>query len=238
MFVSIVINADTRSGFLEDTTQQTGMFNGCRSLDFLIDGVQNKINFFDGFEKEVILFVDEHQPIPEDAIGRIRGMVDTLVIHKHSKRYADQIECHKFNDFNYVQALQLARGEYIAHFDQDCAAFKVNDSVITQMIGLVNHHYDFVCYPSDASPNPANDPTYDYFWASTRFFLCRREVLDFTEISKCLLDYEYTYTNYPASKKNHWLEHILGLISKYNNGSKVYYRVPYLASYAIFCWDH
>ena len=234
-FISVVINADTRAGFMEDSSTNLGMFDGCRSLDFLIDGVQNKINFFDGFDKEVILFIDEHHPIPETALKEIRGMVDTLVIRKHSKRFDDRDTFDKFNDLNYLGALQLARGEFIAHFDQDAVAFTKSHENVKALISLLGI-YDFVCYPSASSPKCVTDASFDYQWASTRFFMCKRERLDFTEIMKCLLDYDYLYETYPASRKCSWLEHVLGLISKYK-GQGVYYPQIHTEEWAVFCWN-
>lgn len=98
MLISIVINCDTRSGFIENESTADTMFNGCRSVDFLIDGVQNKINFFKDFEKEVILFIDQHESIPEGVLNTIRGMVDTLVIRKHDKKFGDRKDYVNFND--------------------------------------------------------------------------------------------------------------------------------------------
>lgn len=234
-FISIVINADTRAGFKNNESVATEMFNGCRSLDFLIDGVQNKINFFEGFEKEVILFIDEHEKTPEDVLNKIRGMVDTLVVRKHDKRFGDIKEYNKFNDLNYLAALQLVRGTYIAHFDQDCAAFARNDFAPNMLIDLLGQ-FDYVSYPSHWSPKPVDDKNYDYDWVSTRFFMCKRETLDFTEIQKCLVSSAYIYNKYPALVHNPWTEHILGLISKYN-GKGVYYPKMDLDNYAIFCWN-
>lgn len=231
-FVSIVINADTRSGFKERESSATQMFSGCRSIDFLIDGVQNKINFFEGFEKELILFIDQHEEIPESVLSTIRGMVDTLVIRKHDKRFGDMKEYQKFNDLNYLAALQLARGQYVAHFDQDCAAFTRSIDPVNNLIKLLDT-YDFVSYPSHATPRAVNDPSYNYDWASTRFFICKRESLDFTELQKCLLDSDYMYGKYPANVRNPWTEHILGLTAK----KGVIYPPIELDQYAIFCWN-
>lgn len=235
-FISVVINCDTRSGFQESESSATQMFSGCRSLDFLIDGVQNKINFFSGFEKEIILFIDEHNPIPESVLTTIRGMVDTLVIRKHDKRFGDMKEYNKFNDLNYLAALQLARGEYVAHFDQDCAAFTKDKESVNNLIKHLDTH-SFVSYPSHWSPKAVNDPAYDYMWCSTRFFMCKRESLDFTEIQKCLLSDEYLYGKYPATRKHGWIEHIIGLHAKYN-GKGVYYPPIELDQYTVFCWNY
>jgi hypothetical protein len=225
--VSIVINADTRAGFQENHTEATEMFKGCVSEDFLTAGIFNKIKFLEGFEKEVILFVDEHQQIPDSTLAYIRAMADVVVIRKHTNEP-------KFNDYNYVSALQLARGEIIFHFDQDCAAFTSSQEPIKLLINLLEK-YDYISYPSHWTPYAVDDPNYDYMWCSTRFFMCKRETLDFTEITKCLKDSDYLYGKYPASIRNPWTEHCLGLISKYN-GKGVYYPPVHLDQYAIFSW--
>lgn len=234
-YLSVVINVDTRSGFAENESNATEMFNGCKSIDFLIDGVQNKINFFEGLDKEIILFIDQHEAIPEGVLNTLRGMVDTLVIRKHDKRFGDMKEYNKFNDLNYLSALQMARGEYIAHFDQDCAAFTRTPDSVNNLIKHLDT-YSFVSYPSHWSPRAVNDPNYDYDWVSTRFFICKREALDFTEIQKCLLSDEYLYGEYPASRRNGWFEHVIGLHAKYN-GKGVYYPPIELDNYSIFCWN-
>lgn len=225
--VSIVINADTRAGFQENHTEATEMFKGCVSEDFLTDGLFNKIKFFDGFDKEVILFIDEHNPVPETTLSYIRSMADVVVIRKHTNE-------NKFNDYNYLSALQLARGEIIVHFDQDCAAFTSSPEPINHLIKLLDK-YDYISYPSHWTPDATHDPNYDYMWCSTRFFICKKETLDFTEIKKCLSDSDYLYSKYPASVRNPWTEHVLGLIAKHT-GNGVYYPPISLDQYAIFSW--
>lgn len=234
-FISVVINCDTRSGFQDSESSAEAMFNGCRSLDFLVDGVRNKIKFFDGFEIETILFVDQHNQIPESVLATIRGMVDTLVIRKHDKRFGDMKDYQKFNDLNYLSALQLARGEIVCHFDQDCSAFTRNPDSVNKLLKHLESH-DFISYPSIYSPVAVADPSFDYLWASTRFFICKRDRLDFTELQKCLLDSNYLYSKYPASRHCPWIEHIIGLHAKYN-GKGVYYPPIELNDYAIFCWN-
>lgn len=210
--ISIVINADTRP---ERNTQE-GLFAGTVNEDFITDGVFNKIKFFEGFDKEVILFVDKHQEIPAATLEYIHSICDTVVIRRHTHE-------EKFNDANYVSALSLCRGDIIAHFDQDVSAFTSSPASVQELINLLRQ-YDYVSYPSNWSPDPVHDPNYDYFWCSTRFFLCKRETLDFTEIKRCLADMDYLYGKYPASVHNPWTEHILGLHAKYNGKKKgVYY---------------
>lgn len=223
--ISIVINADTRKE--KDTND--GLFSGAVNLDFLTDGVFNKIRLMEGFEIEVIIFIDEHILVPEETLKYIRTICDTVVVRKHTNE-------NKFNDGNYCSALSLARGEIIMHFDQDMAAFTSSTDHIHNLIKLLDQ-YDYVSYPSYWSPNPTHDTNYDYYWCSTRFFMCKRETLDITEIKKCLADSDYLYGKYPASVKNPWTEHIISLISKYT-GKGVYYPPVDLDNYAIFCWGN
>jgi hypothetical protein len=236
MRISLVINCDTRAGFLNNESSAEKMFEGCRSVDFLIEGVRNKIKFFEGFDKEVIVFVDEHEIIPQDVMNELRFMVDTVVVRKHDKKFGDIQSYDKFNDLNYLAALQLARGEIICHMDQDASAFTSSPDHVQNLLNLLDS-YTYVSYPSHWSPDPVHDPSFNYRWASTRFFLCKREALDFTEIQKCLLSDEYLYGKYPASRKCGWVEHILGLSAKYN-GKGVYYPPVEIDKYAIFCWNH
>lgn len=223
--ISLVINCDSRP----ERNQQDGLFSGVVSNDFLISGVKNKIAFFNGFDIETILFIDEHATISHGTIEQLRELVTTLVIRKHTHE-------EKFNDYNYLSALSLCRGEIICHIDQDCALFTPNMQPIDEMIELLEQ-YDYVGYPSLFSPNPDHNPNYDYYWCSTRFFMCKKETLDFTEIKKCLQDMDYLFTKYPASVHNPWLEHILALISKYT-GKGVYYPPIDYEKVIIFVWEN
>lgn len=223
--ISICINVDTRNGFDEENSSVGKMFDGCKSKDFLIDGVKNKIKFFNEFEKEVIVFIDEHSKVPQEILNELREIADTVVIRKHTHE-------HNFNDFNYYSCLQLARGEVIAHFDQDCAAFSNSTEDVNNLISYLDNH-KFVCYPSRFSPKETIDPTYNYQWASTRFFMCKRDTLDFTELLKCQRNYEYFIEKYRPSRINHWAEHILSLV----HGNSVYYP-PMTDGITIFCWGN
>lgn len=223
--LSIVINCDTRP----QKDEQTGLFGGVCNEDFLTDGIYNKIKFFEGFDIETIVFVDEHIPVSETTLTYLRSICNVVVIRKHTEE-------EKFNDFNYVSALSMCRGKFVWHFDQDMCAFASSPQAVQEMIDLLDK-YDYVSYPSQWSPNPTHDPNYDYYWCSTRSFLCKRETLDFTEIIKCLQDSDYLYGKYPASVRNPWTEHILALISKYT-GKGVYYPPIDHDKLIIFCWEN
>jgi len=231
--ISIVINTDTRPGVESEVTRFTGMNDGCRNFDFLIEGVVNKQKFFAGFETETILHVDVHQEIPPSIRTELDRLVDCLVIRKHSRHFMGADPFTMFNDINYLNALSLARGEYVAHFDSDCAAFARDKGVVDGLIGLLDG-YKYVSYPSDCSPTPVVDTSFDHWWVSTRFFLCRKESLDITELEKCIRNSDYMWDKYGHKKRKcPWLEHCLGIISD----SSVIYPPRDLSNLAIFCWD-
>lgn len=220
--LSVVINADTRS----EKDEQTGLFNGAVNNDFLTDGVFNKIQFFKGFDIETILFIDKHNEIPEKTLEYIHSICDTVVIRKHTHEES-------FNDYNYLAALQLARGEYVAHFDQDTAAFTSSPDIINKMISCLEQ-VKFVSYPSYWSPNAVDDPTFGgRMWASTRFFMCKRETLRFDELRECIREPNYAYDKYgDVPRRCNWLEHFLTL----TNGNSVFYPPMEIDSYTIFSW--
>lgn len=223
-YLSIVINCDTR----QKRNEQEGLFSGAVNLDFLTDGVRNKQLFFSGFDIETIVFIDKHNDIPQEVLEYLYKVCDTVVVRKHTSE-------NKFNDYNYLSALQMARGEIIVHFDQDVAAFASSKESVENLLSYLDK-YSFVSYPSPWSPNPVVDHHYDYWWASTRFFMCKKDTLDFTEIKKCLESDEYLYGKYPASVRNPWFEHIAGLWAKYN-GNGVYYPPIQTENLTIFTWE-
>lgn len=222
--ISIVINADTRS---ENSTAEH-MFNGCVNEDFLIDGVINKIKFFDGFDKEVILFIDEHNIIPKQLLSDLRYLVDTLVVRTHTHEHA-------FNDLNYLAALHLARGKYICHFDQDTAAFRGRYIAISSFIKMLDF-YSFVSYPSHWYPRAVHDESFGKrTWASTRFFMCKRETLKFDVLRACIDEPEWAYKTFGDSPRRcNWLEHFLSL----SNNDSVYYPPMNSDDCRIFSWGN
>ncbi len=224
--VSIVINADTRPQ--RDSFGGNNLMGVCNS-DFLIDGVLNKQKFFEGFDIETVLFIDEHGTLDTDTLNKLREITDTLVIRKHTdwNLYADDYQ---------IQSLELARGDYIFHADQDCAAFASSPQSIQYFLDLLEH-YDYVSYPSNCSPLAVHDESFDYQWCSTRSFFCKRKTLDFTEIRKWMGNYEYAYEKYPASRKCHWAEHCYGLLAKYN-GRGVFYPPMKYSDYMVFSWGN
>lgn len=231
--ISVVINVDTRP----ENSQNQEMFKGVVDRDFLIEGVYNKVKLFEGFEKEIIVFVDEHEPIDEATLKSMIGLCDTLVIRKHSRNFEDQKNFAAFNDFNYISALAQCRGKYIFHFDGDVAAWSVSKEPIEEIIAMLED-FDYVSYPSMWSPYPVDDASWETkFWASTRFFACKRSTLDFGEIIKCQLDYDYWKEIYPMPKLCHWLEHILASIA-WTKGKGVYYPPIDFNKFILFTWHN
>lgn len=224
MRISLVINVDTRA----ERNNENGMFNGVVDRDFLDAGVFNKQKFLSGFDFETIVYIDRHEDVPQQTLDYLYRSCDIVCVSKNHPEY------NKFNDINYTNALSLASGDVIIHFDGDMAAFTANKEAVEEMISLLDK-YDFISYPSHWTPNAVHDMNYDYQWCSTRFFMCKRENLDITEIRKCLADSDYLYGTYPASVRNPWTEHCIGLISKYA-GKGVYYPPIDLNKIAIFCW--
>ena len=220
MKISVVINCDSRpeNGIAER------MFEGTSSYDFLLEGVLNKVNFFKGFNTEFIVHIDHHLDIPPYILEELQTVTDTLIIRRHTGE-------ENFNDYNYLRGLKQATGDIVVHFDQDTAAFTSSPEPIQKLIDLLDT-YKYVSYPSYWSPNPCEDATFNYFWASTRFFMCKRETLDFAEIQKCLTDYDYFVAKYKPSRVCHWLEHILSLTA----GNSVFYPPLDTHNYTIFSW--
>jgi len=223
MKTSVVINCDTRPS--NDTAEK--MFSGCCNEDFLADGVINKIKFFEGFDIEVILFIDKHADISSETLAKISELADTLVIRKHTHENG-------FNDYNYLKALQLANGEIIAHFDQDTAAFTSDPKYVQHLIDLTEQHA-FVSYPSYWSPKPVHDESFgNRTWASTRFFICKKEYIKFDELYNCIKEPNWGYEKYGDSPRRcNWLEHFLTLTSN----DDCYYPPLDVPNYTIFSWD-
>jgi len=233
--ISVVINVDTRPN--KDT--QGRMLDGVCSYDFLYEGVVNKVNFFREYPIEVILFVDVHQEVPMEIQEAWKAIPNLTVCMSRHREYFDDQLYSKWNDHNFLQALYLARGYYAVHFDGDTNAFRSDEcKIIDEMMRIIDsNEYTYVSYPSHWSPDPVFNKTneWDYWWASTRFFFCRRSALDFTEIEKCLRDSGYLYGKYgDKNKKCPWLEHVLGIIA---GPGRVLYPPIDLDNYAIFSWN-
>ena len=224
MLISLIINIDTRNENLNFGGEN---LKGVVSKDFWDAGVFNKIKYLDGFEKEVIVCIDLHNEIPEDILKYIRSVSDTVLIRKHTSES-------KFNDNNYQRAFALASGDIVLKVDQDTACFASSPDFIQEQIDLLEQ-YDYISYPSIWSPRAHTASEYDYMWCSTRYMMYKRETLDLGELKKCLSDSDYLYSKYPASIRNPWTEHAIGLMAKYN-GKGVYYPPIQPDKGLIFSW--
>lgn len=227
--ISVIINADTRPQNLH----ANDMFNGVRTQELLVQCVINKRQAFAGHDAEFILYVDEHEPLSPEVWSELHALTDSMTTRRHTKRYREHNDFGKFNDINYLAALSQARGDIVVHFDQDLALFVKDKSAIDNWLAYLDQ-YKFVSYPSEWSPVPTIDASFEgKWWVSTRAFACKRETLKFDEIERCLMDTDYiwkTYGDFP--RKCPWFEHILSYI----NQSSVLYP-PWPNDLLMFCWN-
>ena len=171
---------------------------GCRSVDFLVDNIRNKKKFFRGYDTDVTVYVDLHENIPPDVMAQMCKMVndeeiDNLVFARNSHEFAGQ-PIRQWHDTMYLNAMMLSRPYYLAHFDADSGAYRRDDcNIIEQWIDMIDSgKYKFISYPTIHSPNegdipgqnalPSPEGGFDYLWASTRFFFCRRDIIDYPKI--------------------------------------------------------
>src|ERR1700727_2763165 len=107
--ISLVINLDSRPGI--DGCEGGNMGDGARSWDFFAAGVRNKIQFMEGHRLEIIIYIDQHLPIPNEIIEDIRklfpnhGTKHQIVVSQH----CDGIK----NDANYLSAFRLAIDNHV-----------------------------------------------------------------------------------------------------------------------------
>lgn len=230
--ISIVINADTRPV----RNEFGGMFNGVRSRDFIgRSALENKRKFFSGFDAELIVHIDEHEPLTNEQYSALHELCDCVVVRKHSKYYRGANPFGSFNDVSYLQALSMARGTHVAHFDQDMVASTSDDSIVNWMFDTVDSgEKKFVCYPSTCSPAPCHAPEYNnQWWVSTRFFFCRRESLELDVLERAIREPQWLYeTVSRPPRENNWTEGFLGVMS----GHSVIYPKPEIDRWAIFPW--
>jgi hypothetical protein len=224
MKISLVINCDTRP----ENLNENGMSKGVVSRDFLTDGVFGKIQFFKGFELETILFIDKHEDIPQQTLDYVHAICDTVVVRKHTNE-------HSFNDWNYHKALSLASGDIVCHADQDTAMFTSGKAYVQELINNLDI-YKFVSYPSHWTPRAVYDETFGHrTWASTRFFLCKRETLKLDELANCIREPNWGYNKYGDSPRRcNWTEHFLTLI----NGDSCFYPPIETDKGVIFSWGN
>lgn len=230
--VSILINCDTRPVCPEFQ----GMWKGVRSRDFIsAANLINKRRFFEGYETELIVFVDEHEPLTTQQYEVLHEHADCVVVRKHSKYYRGNDPFNAFNDCNYLQAMAMSRCDYVAHFDQDVAAFKGSKDVLDWMFQQIDSEaYKFVCYPSPHSPHPCVAPNYEgKFWASTRFFLTKRDSIKLDVLERAIRQNDWFYSEYGKPPVvNPWTE---AFLSQMNDWSVIYPPVV-LHQWAVFPW--
>jgi len=96
--------------------------------------------------------------------------------------------------------------------------------------------YKFVSYPSIWSPVAVDDPTFNgRMWASTRFFMCKRETIRFDILRNCIEEPEWAYKTFgDVARRCNWLEHFLTL----TNNNSVYYPPIQTDKLTIFTWEN
>lgn len=241
--ISLVYNLDSRPKFLDTMTTTADADGGCRCIDFFTHGLLNKMEFFFPHELEVIVYVDVHEPIPDDVLELFEkmkrdGMIHKLVMKPHTPERFGQAYGKHNNDLIYAKSLSLATGDYVAHFDSDIVAYKRPEWDAFNEYANWLERYAYVSIPSLFTPDclDFNDPMWrhmDYVWASTRFFICKRETLPpLEEMLRCF-DNRYLKVTYGTTAKPNCLEHILGVIA--GNGN-VFYPPMNLYHYLLVSW--
>lgn len=237
--IGIVINADTRLGWDRDSSKcEMGM--GCRSADFMLDGVLNKINFFRGYDVDVTVYVDVHCELDHDTYSKLLNMffnrkIHNLVLNRHMNRFMGQ-PIRQLQCTMYLNAFMMSRGYYIAHFDADAGAFRRDDCDIIErwMDWIDSGKYKYISYACDDSPNPCQPDGYEYYWPSTRFFFCRRDQINFEQIRYCFNDAIWVEAH--GGNKHRYpncMEQILGFLA---GPEKIYYPPKEFNQYMIFTW--
>lgn len=240
--ISLVYNLDSRPKLLDAMTTTADCDGGCRCVDFFTHGLINKINFSSPYELEVIVYVDVHDPVPCEALDFFEKMKDEghlhqLVMEPHTKERWGQRYGKCNNDLLYVEALSLATGDYIVHIDADMILYRkpAFDFMGTCLEWL--KEYNYVSLPGDFSPDCGRRedwPHLDYWWASTRFLVCKKETLPpKDELLKCFNN-QYLQKAYGKLARPNCLEHILGVIAGDGN---IFYPPNDLDNYLIASWQ-
>ncbi len=239
--ISLVITADTRPGM--DAEQFTvgddggqGSLHGVRHLDLLSHGVLQKVRFFRGFDIELIVCIDVHLPVPDEVrafimdipkenkfVSRVRILEGTA--DKSHPRWFDKIQ---------LDALRHADGQYIAKFDQDANAMTgFPCDVVDDLLQVLDRkEANFVCQQSDLHPS-----VHGMWWASTRFFMCRREILDFPALERAAEKPTTIFEKYAWAGAQHLpcMEHVLGVMGSINGKCGVFY--PPLQAHRWIVWS-
>lgn len=227
--ISVVINLDTRPQRLAMEQHNAGV----TCSDLLVANVVNKRRFFDGFDAEFIAYIDVHEPVPEDVLRELNRLCDCVVLRKHSKKYRGADPFNGFNDVNYIQSLNQARGEIVAHFDMDSVAFARDKSATEEWLAYLDTHR-FVSYCSPCSPRPVDDPSFGkHSWVSTRCFATKREYLKLDELEAAIREPKTAYEKYGYPPRQlGWTEHLISLI----NEDSVIYPKRKDDSILLWCW--
>jgi hypothetical protein len=223
--ISVIINADTRQGYLADKSTVgdfgPGSLEGVRSVDFLLDGIENKMRFFDGYDKRCVLYIDQHEIMSDELFAKVSNLVNSygndsiLVVKPH-----DRVK-YKWNDRIYIEAFKYTKPGYTVHVDTDCSLYKRDDcNIVEQYFKWLDEGYKYVCQPWDRLGD-------DMYWASTRFFICKTETLDQPLIEKSV------FINPLMGKHNPCYEHTIGILAGEGN---VLYPPRDDDNYMIFCW--
>lgn len=226
--ISIVINADTRPPMDRETFTVgddggQGSLHGCRSWDYLVDLPKAVHKFFEGHEHEVILYIDEHEKIPDT----ICHQWENLVAYASSN---DKMS-HRWNDKLYLNSLAKAKGDYVVKMDQDACIFRdPSCDIVDRYLKWLDEGYKFICQPTNLTKQQ-----HGMWWASTRFFICKRETLDFESLWNAVDNPTGLFAKYSWSGPNHFpcLEHLLGVTAG-DNG--VLYPPREDDNYLVFSW--
>lgn len=243
--IGIVINLDTRPGYTDEKAF-CGMDGGggCRSTDFFIDNVLNKIAFFRGYDIEVTLYVHVIEDVTFELWNDIKKMLDAGIIHnlafnRDTRTFMGK-QIRQYHDTMYLNALMLSRSKYVAHFDADGGAYRRDDcDIVDRLIQWVDSgQYDIISYPSFHSPMEGSGQCLagapEYLWASTRFFFCKREFIDYNEFVKCFDD-NYWIAKHKGKPYRYpnVTEQILGFMA---GPKRTLYPPKNLAEFMIFSW--
>ena len=228
--LSCIINLDTRPQRLAMEQHNAGV----TCSDLLVANVVNKRRFFDGFDAEFIAYIDVHEPVPEDVLRELNRLCDCVVLRKHSKKYRGADPFNGFNDVNYIQSLNQARGEIVAHFDMDSVAFARDKSAAEEWLVHLDTHR-FVSYCSPCSPRPVDDPSFGkHSWVSTRCFATKREYLKLDELEAAIREPKTAYEKYGYPPRQlGWTEHLISLM----NDESVIYPPRCDDRLLMFCWS-
>lgn len=223
--ITVVINADTRIGYLNPTSTVGdfggGSLQGVRSVDLLTEGVKNKMDFFKGYNTRCVLIIDKHEELPSALLQEIADLVYSYGNNSQLIIKTFDHESWKWNDKLYIESLKHTSGDYTCHMDMDCCAYRKPDSnIVEQYLKWLDEGYKYVCQSWDGIGD-------EMYWASTRFFICKTETLDFDKIEANL------YINPLFGKNNPCLEHTISLIE---GDGKTLYPKRDDEQYIIFCW--